>query len=465
MSTSAHLRQDPILAELSGEALEALVPRLEWVQIGAGDLVVRQGALDRDLYFLLGGEARILYAGIEVGRLGSGEHFGELGLLAARPRAVTIQAVSDLHLARLGLEPFEQIARESPDVGLHLVRAMVDGLGERLHGMTEGVRHLLRERSLPRRAKLEIRVSGEPKRIWSGTPLGAILPARVGTDLTVAGLVDRRARSLVSLIGAECEIEPLTTGHWEGRRIYRASLGQLLLEAGSRIDGGLKLWMQQSLGYGQRVGVSGLEPAEGEAEEAALERLAEQLEEMMRGLVRADAPLCEEWWTPDEAISHFLEHDWGAAAELLSSWHSATVPMVTYGRIYALGLDPRVANTGAIGGFRVVAEAGGLLLVYGGEGSTGRSIPAPPPEGSPPLGTPDVSGARAVCRHTCAPIAEHERWLSALGATTVGELARACIGGNVAQLIRVAEGYHEKAIGRIADAIRDRRSEVDVVCI
>ena len=74
-------------------------------------------------------------------------------------------------------------------------------------------------------------------------------------------------------------------------------------------------------------------------------------------------------------------------------------------------------------------------------------------------------GAYQVARQVGTVRQEHDRWLRALGVTDVGELSRACIDGDVSELIRVAEGYQEKRIGLIADAIAARGADLKVVCI
>ena len=66
-----------------------------------------------------------------------------------------------------------------------------------------------------------------------------------------------------------------------------------------------------------------------------------------------------------------------------------------------------------------------------------------------------------------------EVWLGTLGVDSVGALNHACIRpsgapsgdrpGDVAQLIRVSEGFHEKRLGRIADAIVHARRTFRVV--
>jgi uridine kinase len=60
---------------------------------------------------------------------------------------------------------------------------------------------------------------------------------------------------------------------------------------------------------------------------------------------------------------------------------------------------------------------------------------------------------------------EHEGWLQAMGVTSVGAFNELCISGQVSQLIRVAEGFHEKRIGRIADAVAAARDRIRVISI
>jgi uridine kinase len=60
---------------------------------------------------------------------------------------------------------------------------------------------------------------------------------------------------------------------------------------------------------------------------------------------------------------------------------------------------------------------------------------------------------------------QQERWLETLGCTSVGVFNRACIDGQVSQLIRVSEGFQEKRIGQTADAIAAGVDHLRVVCI
>jgi uridine kinase len=204
----------------------------------------------------------------------------------------------------------------------------------------------------------------------------------------------------------------------------------------------------------------------------------------MLALVGDGASLREEWWTVDEAREHFRLHG-SPAAPLLDTWRDLAVPLVTYGSVYALNMGPLLSETGALAGFHVAPGDGVLLLTYGAEASQRplassmfparplvASAPSEPTTAAPPspiAEEPEVAyverHARRASAHVAAVMVGQERWLEALGVTSVGALNHACVSGDISQLIRVSEGFHEKRIGAIADEIRDRRDEVRVICI
>jgi uridine kinase len=125
-------------------------------------------------------------------------------------------------------------------------------------------------------------------------------------------------------------------------------------------------------------------------------------------------------------------------------------------------MGPLAARTSLLAGFAVLPTQSGLLLVFGrpseGAWPAGGVVSSPPDQRI-------AEAARLVSQHTKTMMGEHQRWLEALGTTSVGELDRACVAGDVAQLIRVAEGFQEKRIGAIADSILSRGPGVKFVCI
>ncbi|MHC4831995.1 MAG: uridine kinase family protein, partial [Planctomycetota bacterium] len=293
-----------------------------------------------------------------------------------------------------------------------------------------------RERSLPRRASVTVRVGDASLAVATGTEIGSLLPTEHQGSLVVAGLLDKRPVSLITPVSSECSIEPLTAAHWEGKQVVRRSLALVLLEAAHHLDPGLRLQLDHSVGFGQRVIVE-------EANGRSLEQLAEDLDLAMHQLAEEPRLLRSELWTVDEARTYFERSGWESAAELLATWREPAVPLNTYGEVYAVVSSPLLPRTDIFDGFQVRANGSALLLAYTPEVAS-RATPARLPHEQP-------HGSR------------HERWLRTLGIESVGAFNRVCVRGDVSELIRVSEGFQEKRIGEVADAIA--KAQRRVICI
>ncbi len=459
MDVADALSKSALLASLPPTLRASATPYFRAADFPAGAVVIAEGALEREMFVVVSGEADLRRGTLELGKLRAGDHFGELGLVAARPRAASVLAATDLCVARLDLAAFESMSREAPDLALALLRAVVGGLGMLLSDMTESVGRLLRERALPHRAHLEIRCDGKSVRCAPGTPAGDLLPPAGPGTVVVAALVGRRAVSVATPLVSDADLAPLATDHWEGRRIYRESLVLLALEAAHRVDANVRARASQPAGFAQRIALR--PPAEeGPFDVAAF---AAKVELEMKALVETDAHLREERWTVDEALELYASSGGSEAAELLRTWRGSAVSLASYGDVHVLLMGPLVPRAGLLGGFAVLPDEQGLLLVYG-EGGTEPSVPRP----STPPGGPAVETVADAARTASAQVAAmahgSQRWLDTLGVRSVGELNHTCIRGSVPQLIRVSEGFQEKRIGRIADEIRDR-GNVRIVCI
>jgi len=481
MSAEPRLEQalvgSAVLAALSRDERRLLFDSLESIEVAPGEVVVREGDHDRAMYFVVSGTGRMMRGGLDLGTIGPGEHFGELALVSERERAASIVAVTQLGLARLALPVYGRLCNEQPAFALHLLTAVLGGVAARLVEMTESVGTLLRERSLPRRIQVEVRLGDEVRLIRTGTRALELLPPTVEGRPVVAALVDRKAVSLTAPISSDCELSMLTTAHWEGQRIYRHSLGLLLLEAGRDLHPRISLRLGHSVGFAQHVFVDG---------DAAPPRdeLSRAVEARMHELASAELPLLEEWWTVDEARDHFTAAGWSDAAALLGTWRDPAVPLVSYGRAYALNMGPLLSSTGRLEAFRVLPDDDGLLLMYGPKAGSRPPPPLSEPpaddaaeltsaamadtafdDAPPPSSSRIVSEARAVSHQTTGMTLDQARWLATLDVSSVGAFNSACIGQDVSQLIRVSEGFQEKRISRIADEIRDSGRDIKVVTI
>jgi uridine kinase len=487
-SAAETLASDALLGKLSAEDRAALTRRLDFVEVPAGEPVIDEADRAEDMFFVLEGEARLRRGHVDLGEAGPRGHFGELALLTGRAGATCVYATTRLRLARLARERYDALAVEEPTLALRLTQALVASVGTRLAAMTDSVGLLLRERGVPRRLDVDVAVAGVRTSVRTGTLLQTVLPAAVDGAPVVAALVGNLAVGLDVPVTSVASIEPLTTAHWEGQRIYRRSLGLVLLEAAARVDPDAVTRLGPSIGYAQRVTRSRREapapkdyaplrngdPPAAPLDRAAAAAWAEKVQRMMGLLVAIDAPFRHELWTLDEARAHFAEADAPDAALLLRAMRDTTVRLASCGRVYALAMGPLLPSTRLLASFpfRLVPHDHGFLLHYGDEAEDTPSEIAKPsdltpmaPASRPPTARRPPSPPPALPRRVDGADGVDELWLGALGVTSVGAFNEACVTGSVSQIIRVCEGLHEKRIGQIADIIAERAASARVICI
>ncbi len=429
-----------LLAGLAPEEVARILAHAERLEVPAGTVLLREGDLSRDMYFVLEGEARLRRNQLALKTIGPGDHFGALALLTGQPRSASVTAAARLELARLSPAAWEAFAAAEPRLAMRLVQRLLSEVRQDLVEMTDSLGVLLQGRSLPRATEVAVRVNGVPRAIHTGTPVRALLPAEIDGALVVAGLLGQKPVSLHTPIFADASVAPLTVRHWEGRRIYAQSVGLVLLEAARQVAPELALRLGPTDGTVQVVEIAGADGLDRAA-------LARDLAAAMERLVAADAPIRQEWWAVEEALAHFQELGWDDAARLLRTRPQATVPLTSCGELYALALGPLLPSAGGLRGFRLEPHPDGLLLDYGPvEPGGGRSPPAPR-------------------RRQADMPRDHRDWLAGVGVTSVGAFNDRCIDGQVGQIIRVAEGFHEKRIGGIADDVAARRDRVQIISI
>ncbi|HEX2734568.1 MAG TPA: hypothetical protein VHM70_23350 [Polyangiaceae bacterium] len=317
---------------------------------------------------------------------------------------------------------------------------------------------------------ITVAVQGVAREVTRGTPVGQLLESHVAGLPVVAALIDRQATTLSTPVTSAGNIEPLTTATWEGQRIYRRSLGLLALEAAHGLEPSVQVRMGPSVGFGQRLLLSGLAPEH-------LSDFAARLEERMHVLSSAGVQLREESWTIGEALEYFARAGWTDAEQLLRKWRDASVSVASYGSLYALNFGPMVSNLKVINGFHVLQDGELLLLVYGRRSVTTRKpsqtmpvvalsgVGEAPPKASGSTRSFLLKQARDQAERGYDIDLQEQAWLKTLGISSVGTFNKACVEGSVPQMIRVTEGFGEKRVTLIADEILRRIDDIDVVCI
>jgi uridine kinase len=441
----AALARGRLLSRLDAAETELLLGHAELRRLPARTRVHGDADAGRHLYLVLEGQAIWRREQVPLRRLGPGDHFGELAPLGERHLGEVVSSDGPLTVACLSPAGFEALGRAAPQVALKLALGLADELGREVARLTGDMGTLLRGRSLPRASTVKVTVLGERREVATGTRLRELLPAEHQGSLVVAGLLGERPVSLLTPVYTDTAVAPLTLAHWEGRQIYAQSVGLLLLEAAQAEAPLLRIRMGPSRGPIQVVQV------EGDGAGAAAD-LSERLLAAMRRHAEADAPYRLEAWATDEARAWFQQRGWSDAVKLLRLRRQATVRLSSCGQCYALTMGPLLPSTGLAQGFTLVPHPEGLALGLGDRDprrrGRGAAAVTPPPRD-----------------HDGDMVTEHQRWLAAMGVDSVGALSELCIDGRVSQLIRVAEGFHEKRISRIADRIAAARDRIRIISI
>ncbi len=131
----AALLRDVLDEELGGLApgvWEKLLPAIRWKDLGAGEVLFREGDTSDAMYVVVSGRLRATRDDDgkrrTIGDIGRGETVGEMGLLTGEARSATIHALRDCVLAGLDRPTFEELARLCPQAVFHVARVQFDRL-------------------------------------------------------------------------------------------------------------------------------------------------------------------------------------------------------------------------------------------------------------------------------------------------------------------------------------------------
>lgn len=109
-----------------------LAGQCEVLSLPPESIVIRQGDVDNDIYFILSGHLRIFVNEREVATRTSGQHIGEMALVdAACKRTATVVTVEHSVLARVSEPTFVRIANANPFLWRNIATELVRRLDER----------------------------------------------------------------------------------------------------------------------------------------------------------------------------------------------------------------------------------------------------------------------------------------------------------------------------------------------
>ena len=104
---SGGLQGVPWFAACTEEQLRQIAGIAERLHVQAGEVILREGRLGRELFVILEGTATVTRAGRVVNIRRAGDYFGELAAIEAVPRSATVTATTDLEVLIIGPREFE----------------------------------------------------------------------------------------------------------------------------------------------------------------------------------------------------------------------------------------------------------------------------------------------------------------------------------------------------------------------
>lgn len=116
--------------------LNTIRSEAEYVDLVSGEILLRQGDISDDVYFVLSGR---LHAFSEtdsgarkiLGEIGRGETIGELALFTGEPRSATILAVRDTLLVKVTRAMIERAILQHPEIEMSMMRVVIRRFRER----------------------------------------------------------------------------------------------------------------------------------------------------------------------------------------------------------------------------------------------------------------------------------------------------------------------------------------------
>ncbi len=278
---------------------------------------------------------------------------------------------------------------------------------------------------------ITVNMNGKSLSVAMGTRVTELLPQAPhrGSFAPVGVVIDNRLDGLYYSLKSSATMETIDLSRREGTDIYRRTASTILYAALADLCPDARVVVGQSISDGYFFEIHG---------HIVDKDLINELEAKMREIVAADISIEPEWITVEEALDKFGQRKDEAVIKLLRQLRRSEIPLISLGKYRGLSYGPMAFRTGLIDQFKLHQYEHGIVLDFPNqEGKlAGKVLPQP---------------------KLFATYLETKRWNELIHTENVGELNESCMGGAVADFVKVAEALHEKKIAAIADQIAARR--------
>lgn len=126
----SRLAQVPLFAGLGKKQLRQISSLATELDAADGRVLTREGEQGNEFIVILDGEAHVLVDGDVVATLGAGDFFGEIALMANRPRTATVVAKTPMRLEVVHRREFQMLLRDNPEIACELLGVATDRLAD-----------------------------------------------------------------------------------------------------------------------------------------------------------------------------------------------------------------------------------------------------------------------------------------------------------------------------------------------
>lgn len=122
------LAEVPLFAGLDKKHLRQISSLATPIDVPEGKTLTREGDLGHEFIIVLDGEAEVRVGDELVATRGPGDYFGEIALVANRPRTATVTATTPMKLEVIGRREFQTMLSDNPTIAAELLGAVGDRL-------------------------------------------------------------------------------------------------------------------------------------------------------------------------------------------------------------------------------------------------------------------------------------------------------------------------------------------------
>jgi CRP-like cAMP-binding protein len=125
------LQRVPLFSDVDRRDLERIAGSMKERTFNAGDTVLVEGESGVGFFVIDTGHATVSVGGSERRKLGPGDYFGEVALIAQTDRTATVTADDELHCYGLTSWAFRPIVEENASLGWKLLQSLGKMLSDR----------------------------------------------------------------------------------------------------------------------------------------------------------------------------------------------------------------------------------------------------------------------------------------------------------------------------------------------